>query len=77
MKTDNLNSLVELYFKKYEEIKDKKSLPFLFGLSSKDKNFSLNWDEVTSRIKSLTTLLQDYISPGDRCILLSENSPQW
>ena len=77
MKIDNINSLVELYFKKYNEIKNKKDLSFLFRLSSKDKNYSLNWNEVTSKIRCLTTFLQDYISPGDRCILLSENRPQW
>ena len=77
MKIENINSLVELYFKKYNEIKNKKGPPFLFGLSSKDKNYSLNWNEVTLKIKSLTTFLQDYISPGDRCVLLSENRPQW
>ena len=77
MKIENINSLVELYFKKYDEIKNKKGPPFLFGLSSKDKNYSLNWNEVTLKIKSLTTFLQDYISPGDRCVLLSENRPQW
>ncbi len=77
MKIENINSLVELYFKKYDEIKNKKGPPFLFGLSSKDKNYSLNWNEVTLKIKSLTTFLQDYIAPGDRCVLLSENRPQW
>ncbi len=77
MKIENINSLVELYFKKYDEIKNEKGPPFLFGLSSKDKNYSLNWNEVTLKIKSLTTFLQDYISPGDRCVLLSENRPQW
>ena len=77
MKIDNINSLVELYFKKYNEIKNKKDLSFLFGLSSKDKNYSLNWNEVTSKIRCLTTFLQDYISSGDRCVLLSENRPQW
>ncbi len=77
MKIENINSLVELYFKKYNEIKNKKGPPFLFGLSSKGKNCSLNWNEVTLKIKSLTTFLQNYISPGDRCILLSENRPQW
>ena len=77
MKIENINSLVELYFKKYDEIKNKKGPPFLFGLSLKDKNSSLNWNEVTLKIKSLTTFLQDYISPGDRCVLLSENRPQW
>ena len=77
MKIENINSLVELYFKKYDEIKNKKGPPFLFGLSSKDKNFSFSWNEVTSKIRSLTTFLQDYISPGDRCVLLSENRPQW
>jgi len=77
MKIENINSLVELYFKKYDEIKNKKGPPFLFGLSSKDKYYSLNWNEVTLKIKSLTTFLQNYISPGDRCVLLSENRPQW
>ena len=52
MKIENINSLVELYFKKYDEIKNKKGPPFLFGLSSKDKNYSLNWNEVTLKIKS-------------------------
>ena len=68
MKIDNTNSLVELYFKKYNEIKNKKDISFLFGLGSKDKNYSLNWNEVTSKIRCLTTFLQDYISPGDRCV---------
>ena len=77
MKIENINSLVELYFKKYDEIKNKKGPPFLFGLSSRDNDYSLNWNEVTLKIKSLTTFLQDYISPGDRCVLLSENRPQW
>ena len=77
MKIENLNSLVELYFKKYDEIKSKKDLSFLFGLSSKDKNYSLNWKEVTLKIRYLTTFLQNYISSGDRCVLLSENRPQW
>ena len=77
MKIDNINSLVELYFKKYSEIKNKKDLSFLFGLSSKNKNNSLDWKEVTLKIRCLTTFLQDYISPGDRCVLLSENRPQW
>ena len=77
MKIDNINSLVELYFKKYEEIKIKKNLPFLFRLSAKDKNYSVSWDEVTSKIKYLTTYIKDYISPGDRCVLLSENRPEW
>jgi len=77
MKIYNINSLVELYFKKYDEIKNEKGPPFLFGLSSKDKNYTLNWNEVTLNIRCLTTFLQDYISPGDRCVLLSENRPQW
>ena len=77
MKIDNTNSLVELYFKKYNEFKNKKNPSFLFGLSSKDRNYSLNWNEATSKIRCLTTFLQDYISTGDRCVLLSENRPQW
>ena len=77
MKINNTNSLVELYFKKYDEIKNKKDPSFLFGLGSKDKSNSLNWNEVTSKIRCLTNFLQDYISPGDRCVLLSENRPQW
>ena len=77
MKIENINSLVELYFKKYDEIKNKKDPSFLFGLGSKDKSNSLNWNEVTSKIRCLTNFLHDYISPGDRCVLLSENRPQW
>ena len=67
----------ELYFKKYDETKSKKNLSFLFRLGTKDKNYSLNWNEVTLKIRCLTIFLRDYISPGDRCVLLSENRPEW
>ena len=77
MKIDKISSLVELYFKKYDETKSKKNLSFLFRLGTKDKNYSLNWNEVTLKIRCLTIFLRDYISPGDRCVLLSENRPEW
>ncbi len=73
MDISKLNSLVELYFKKTEEIDCKK--PFLKWL--KDNKPIYNWDDITQRIYKITAKIKLLIKEGDRCLILSENRPYW
>ncbi len=73
MDISKLNSLVELYFKKTEEVDGKK--PFLKWLKSNKRTY--NWKDITERIYKLTTKIKSLIKQGDRCLILSENRPYW
>ena len=73
MNESKLNSLVELYFKTVKEIDGKK--PFLQWLKPDQKVFT--WDDVTQRIFKLTGKIKSIINEGDRCLILSENRPEW
>ena len=88
MKLKEINSLVELFFKKYEE-KFSKDITkiheeiFLVSLKNKDLPathsgpFTYSWGNIYTKIKILSNYLEKIISKGDRCLLLSENSPEW
>ena len=59
---------------------EKKNQIFLISLKEKNngvKLFSYSWEAINSRIKILSNYLINIISKGDRCILLSENRPEW
>ena len=73
MKIDKLNSLVELYFKKCEEVDPNK--PFLKWL--KTEKTSYNWGDIKERIFKLSHKIRSLINEGDRCLILSENRPYW
>ena len=73
MDISKLNSLVELYFKKKEEVEDKR--PFLKWLKPDKPTY--NWGDTTQRIFKLTTKIKSLINKGDRCLILSENRPYW
>ncbi|WP_075522155.1 AMP-dependent synthetase/ligase [Candidatus Pelagibacter communis] len=84
MELKQINSLVELFFKKYEEIilSNSKNIDDTFLVSLKEKNkgnklFSYSWGVVNNKITVLSEYLKSIISKGDRCILLSENRPEW
>ena len=58
----------------------------IFLISLKQKNeenklisgpLSYSWVMINNRIKILSNYLREIISKGDRCILLSENRPEW
>jgi len=76
MKFDKINSLVELFFIKYEEINSPSNKPFLKWLKNSKKDF-LTWEQVKLNIEILSEYLKINLSKGDRCILLSENRPEW
>ncbi len=74
MNVSKINSLVELYFKKVEQIDKKK--PFLQWLNPKN-NHQYNWEEVTEKIYKFSYKIKSLIKEGDRVLLLSENRPEW
>ena len=76
METDKINSLVELFFKKYKEKKSSTNEIFLRWLKN-DENDFLTWKQVKSKINILSEYLRKNLSRGDRCVLLSENRPEW
>ena len=76
MELNKLNSLVELFFKKSEEINSISDRYFLKWLKDSKKDF-LTWKQVELKIYILSEYLKKYLLKGDRCILLSENRPEW
>ena len=76
MEFNKINSLVELFFKKYKEKKELKNQPFLKWLKANKNNF-LTWEQVKHNICLLSEYLKGNLSKGDRCVLLSENRPEW
>jgi long-chain acyl-CoA synthetase len=73
MKINKLNSLIELYFRKFDEVDRKKT--FLKWLKPGKKTYS--WEEVRERVFKLSFKVKSLISEGERCLILSENRPNW
>ena len=73
MEIGKLNSLVELYFKKCEEVDDKK--PFLKWLKPEKPTYT--WGDIRERVYKLSHKIKSLINEGDRCLILSENRPYW
>tara|TARA_B100000579_G_scaffold356502_1_gene312217 strand:- start:176 stop:1876 length:1701 start_codon:yes stop_codon:yes gene_type:complete len=76
MELNKINSLVELFFKTYKKKNFAPNSPFLRWLKI-DKNDFLTWEQVEHNIRILSEYLKKSISTGDRCVLLSENRPEW
>jgi len=73
MKINKLNSLVELYFNKCEEIDNNK--PFLKWV--KPEKLTYTWGDIKERVFKLSHKIKSLIKEGDRCLILSENRPYW
>jgi len=73
MKINELNSLVELYFKKCDETDLKK----LFLRWLKPGKLTYNWGDIQERIFKLSYKIKSLINNNDRCLILSENRPYW
>ena len=73
MEIDKFNSLVELYFKKCEEVDPNR--PFLKWLKPGKPTYS--WGDIKDRIFKLSSKIKSLIKEGDRCLILSENRPYW
>ena len=73
MKLNNFNNLLELFQAQYQS-KDKNEI---FLQSLKDKNSKFSWKQTYEYIQKLSNHIRKYISPKDRCLLISENRPEW
>jgi long-chain acyl-CoA synthetase len=74
MNIKDINSLVELFFEKEKTLDGKK--PFLKSLNPNHPHqYSL--EEVSEKILKFSNLIKNLINKGDRCLLLSENRPEW
>ena len=73
MKIDNINNLLELFYQQYKE-QDKNNI-FLQSLKNYKNKYS--WDDVYFNTLKLSKEISKHIVKGDRCLLISENRPEW
>ena len=73
MEINKINNLLELFYKQYQ--KQNKEIIFLQSLKEPSKKFS--WEDVYLNINKLSEEISKYIKKGDRCLLVSENRPEW
>ena len=73
MKLNNYNNLLELFFNQYNN--ENKDEIFLQSLKNKELQFS--WQQTYESVQKLSYHIRNYISPKDRCLLISENRPEW
>ncbi len=73
MKIDKMNNLLELFYNQYQ--KQNNENIFLQSLKEPQKKYS--WEDVYSNINKLSEEISRYIKKGDRCLLVSENRPEW
>ena len=74
MNLDNLNNLIELFF--YQADKQNKKSIFLQWLNPDNKK-TYTWEETEENILKLSKTIKENIKEGDRCLLVSENRPEW
>ena len=73
MKLDNYNNLLELFLFQYQS----KNQNEIFLQSLKDKELKFSWKQTYDCIQKLSNYISKYILPKDRCLLVSENRPEW
>ena len=73
MQIEKINNLLELFYIQYEKQNKKKT--FLQSLKEPKKKYT--WEDVYLNIKKLSEEISKYIKKGDRCLLVSENRPEW
>ena len=74
MNLNKFNSLTDLFF--YQAEKQNPKSIFLEWLNPKNKK-KLTWEETSSNIYKLAKILKANINDGERCLLVSENRPEW
>ena len=73
MEINKINNLLELFYKQY--LTQDKASVFLQSLKEVEKKYS--WEDVYSNVIKLSEEISRYIKKGDRCLLISENRPEW
>jgi long-chain acyl-CoA synthetase len=73
MQINEINNLLELFYYQYQkQNKDKVFLEFL-----KEPVKKYTWNDTYLNIIKLSKEISKYINEGDRCLLVSENRPEW
>jgi long-chain acyl-CoA synthetase len=73
MQINKINNLLELFYHQYQ--KQNKDDIFLESLKQPRKSYS--WKEIYLNVIKLSKEISKYIKKGDRCLLISENRPEW
>ena len=73
MQINKINNLLELFYQQYQ-MQNKESI-FLQSLKEPRKEYS--WEDVYLNINKLSQEISKHIKKGDRCLLVSENRPEW
>ena len=73
MQIDKINNLLELFYKQYQ----KQNKENIFLQSLKDSQNKYSWEDVYSNINKLSQEISKHIKKNDRCLLVSENRPEW
>ena len=73
MQIKNLQNLLELFFEQYK-LQNKNEV-FLQPLRIDQKSFT--WEETFNSIIKLSEEIKKINNDGDRCLLISENRPEW
>lgn len=74
MNLDNFNNLIELFF--YQAEKQKSESIFLEWLNPNNKKI-YTWAETKQNIFKFSKKIKQTVKEGDRCLLVSENRPEW
>ena len=73
MEINKVNNLLELFYNQY--LTQDKTSVFLQSLKEVEKKYS--WEDVYLNVIKLSEEISKYIKKGDRCLLISENRPEW
>ncbi|MDB2485293.1 AMP-binding protein [Pelagibacteraceae bacterium] len=73
MEINKVNNLLELFYNQY--ITQDKTSVFLQSLKEVEKKYS--WEDVYLNVIKLSEEISKYTKKGDRCLLISENRPEW
>jgi long-chain acyl-CoA synthetase len=73
MKLESCNNLLELFFDRYQLENENE----IFLQSLKNENSNFTWKQTFDAIQNLSLFLDQYITTNDRCLLISENRPEW
>ena len=74
MNLNNLNNLIELFVNQANK-QNKKDI-FLEWLNPSNKK-AYTWEQTEKNILKLSKVIKKNIKEGDRCLLVSENRPEW
>ena len=73
MNFKKFNNLLEVFNYQYKIQKHDE----IFLQSLKNQNSKFTWSQVHELVQRLSNKLSSVISEGDRCLLISENRPEW